>query len=834
MSLLHSESGLLSALATDSSSNIASSSSTPPTSISDVASQASEGPKLDDIPMILETETIIETEIEAQIEIPAATLPTPDPAPETPSEPQPAARPRRSCSGKGVYNLSKLSGTANRGHRRSKGDIVAADRRRTISGETLVDGEANADEVARVAGNLVRDGIDALNLQWSVGALKTPRAKKTTTEKAATSRITRHTARLIGTPVETLATKVSNLGKRSRKTFEKNMSKIPRELRRLQDTKEFTGIDEKPVIRTVWSNGKLVILDENGNIPAPPAKRAKSEPLETKKEEVEEKAEKAADAPSKKTKRHKKYLDRGLYAGQSAPSDLTKGLSIPEQRKLAQTPELKDYGRPNKALPLPMFNGLRLLLSGRDFKLPFDVCNPLPPGQPKPDDFRKMTKNRFVGDSLSLWKKTPHFIDQSKCVCKPEDGCSEDCQNRIMLYECDDKNCNVGRENCTNRAFADLQERKAGGGKYRVGVEVIKTSDRGYGIRANRCFAPNQIVMEYTGEIITDEECNNRMETKYKDNKCYYLMSFDQNMIIDATTGSIARFVNHSCAPNCRMIKWIVSGQPRMALFAGDKPIMTGEELTYDYNFSPFSDENVQTCLCGAPNCRGILGPKPQEVKQPKPPKSTIKAVVKSAVKASKRKIETMIGDEEDGGSAKKRKIKAATGVRRSLSSTGLLTKAASKGAATVKRRVSAMAILGGTSKTSTPVKTAKAAKATPAKAAAKKATPKKSTPKKYTAPNPARKATTVRKSGSGKMLKTYGKISPKKLSSRAPSMTIVAAGAEKEEELTPEKSKAQKLHRSLSKASRNALEELSRGSTIRLVSPELVSPGATITARQD
>ena len=92
--------------------------------------------------------------------------------------------------------------------------------------------------------------------------------------------------------------------------------------------------------------------------------------------------------------------------------------------------------------------------------------------------------------------------------------------------------------------------------------------------------------------------------------KCYYLMSFDQNMIIDATTGSIARFVNHSCAPNCRMIKWIVSGQPRMALFAGDRPIMTGDELTYDYNFDPFSAKNVQKCLCGSENCRGVLGPK--------------------------------------------------------------------------------------------------------------------------------------------------------------------------------------------------------------------------------
>ncbi|WYZ45525.1 hypothetical protein EsH8_VIII_000841 [Colletotrichum jinshuiense] len=832
MSLLPSESGL-SAAATDCSSNIASSSSTPPTSISDIASQASDGPKLDDVPIILETETHIEAQIEAQIEISAAVA---DPvAPETPSEPQSAPRPRRSCSGKQTYNLSQLSGTANRGKRRAKGDDVVG-RRRTISGDTLVNGGLNTDDVARVAGDLVRDGIDALDLQWSVGELKTPRAKKTKTEKAETSRITRHTARLIGTPVESLATKVSNLGKRSRKTFEKNMSKIPRELRRLQDTNEFAGIDEKPIIRTVWSNGKLVFLDENGNIPQPPAKKARSEPPEPKKEETETKPEKAVETQPRKTKRTKKYLDRGLYAGQATPADLTKGLTTAEHKKLAQTPELKDYGRPNKALPLPMFSGLRLLLSGRDFKLPYDVCNPLPPGQPKPDEWRKMTKNRFIGDSIIYWKKTPHFVDQSKCVCKPEDGCSEDCQNRIMLYECDDKNCNVGREHCTNRAFADLQERKVGGGKYRVGVEVIKTPDRGYGIRANRCFESNQIIMEYTGEIITDEECTHRMETKYKDNKCYYLMSFDQNMIIDATTGSIARFVNHSCAPNCRMIKWIVSGQPRMALFAGDRPIMTGEELTYDYNFSPFSDENVQSCLCGAPNCRGILGPKPQEVKQPKPPKSTLKAVVKSAVKASKRKIGTLVGDEEDGGSAKKRKIKAVKGVRRSLSTTSLLTKAAVKGAATVKRRVSAMALLSSNSKTTVPVKTKTAAKATktsPAKTASKKATPKKptpkkSTPKKYTAPNPARKATSVRKSGSGKMLKTYGKGSPKKTTSRAPSMTIVAAGAD--DDTTPaKKTKASKLHRSLSKASRNALEELSRESTIRLVSPE-----ATITARQD
>jgi hypothetical protein len=87
-----------------------------------------------------------------------------------------------------------------------------------------------------------------------------------------------------------------------------------------------------------------------------------------------------------------------------------------------------------------------------------------------------------------------------------------------MLYECDDTNCNVGKPWCTNRAFAELAERKAKGGPYRTGVEVYKTSDRGYGVRSNRCFEPNQIITEYTGEIITEEECDRRMNEEYKNN----------------------------------------------------------------------------------------------------------------------------------------------------------------------------------------------------------------------------------------------------------------------------------------------------------------------------
>ena len=128
--------------------------------------------------------------------------------------------------------------------------------------------------------------------------------------------------------------------------------------------------------------------------------------------------------------------------------------------------------------------------------------------------------DRFIGQAAAVWKKTPHFEDfASKCVCTHEDGCAQDCQNRVMLYECDETNCNVGKEFCQNRAFQMLTERTKKGGRYRVGVEVFKTEDRGYGVRSNRCFEPHQIIMEYTGEIITEEECERRMNEEYKNNE---------------------------------------------------------------------------------------------------------------------------------------------------------------------------------------------------------------------------------------------------------------------------------------------------------------------------
>ncbi|ORY67456.1 uncharacterized protein BCR38DRAFT_456225 [Pseudomassariella vexata] len=799
--------------AADTFSNVASLSSTPPTTVADSMSLASDASKPEHVVAsdpIEETvsETLHQTlqeSIRQQQQQPPPPPPTPTQAapelmqmnnvelvveaievttavsapaeaaeaaetPATPNATSPAdapsstGRPRRSRASLPVYNLAQLTGTAIHGKRRSKGDVVSERRRRrTIAGDTWADnnedGGASPDGVAKSAGGTAGDRINALDSQRSMRGASTPNSK-VSKKRALSPEPRRISTRSTGTPVENLANKLTTLGKRGRKSVDKGLSRVALEIKRLQDTNEFAGIDTKPVLYTTWAKGKLVTHTD----PEPATKKRKVP--ESPKKAAPTKAETPVEeAPPMKQRRIKKWLEHGLYSGQEAPMDIYKSLTPTERKSLADMPELMPSGKPNGTLPQPIFNGLRLLIRGRDFKLPYDICNPLPPGQPKPDEWRKMTRNRFVGNASAIWKKNPHFNDyQSKCVCTPEDGCAESCQNRIMLYECDQTNCNVGPAHCQNRAFARLQERTKAGGKYRVGVEVIKTEDRGYGIRSNRCFEPNQIIMEYTGEIITEEECDRRMNEKYKENQCYYLMSFDQNMIIDATTGSIARFVNHSCTPNCRMIKWIVSGQPRMALFAGDRAIMTGEELTYDYNFDPFSAKNVQKCLCGSANCRGVLGPKSKEVKPPKAPKEDLKKSIKAGVKAGKRKLKELIrdkGDDEDGTAAKRRKIKKATGaaagkgLTRALSTASL--KAAKNAAKVVKRSVSTISVNA-------------------------KATLGSKSPK---LPASGRKLASIKRKST--VVKTYSKkISmtpkkaatspPKQLSSRKSSLTIVAA----------------------------------------------------------
>lgn len=91
--------------------------------------------------------------------------------------------------------------------------------------------------------------------------------------------------------------------------------------------------------------------------------------------------------------RPKRWLSSGLYTGQDRNMDPR----LNEAKNKIKSAKRNAPVEPQRRfLPLPMFAGERLLKHGRDFKLPYHIFSPLPPGQPKPDEWRKVNKSMFL------------------------------------------------------------------------------------------------------------------------------------------------------------------------------------------------------------------------------------------------------------------------------------------------------------------------------------------------------------------------------------------------------------------------------------------------------
>ena len=77
---------------------------------------------------------------------------------------------------------------------------------------------------------------------------------------------------------------------------------------------------------------------------------------------------------------------------------------------------------------------------------------------------------------------------------------------------------------------------------------------------------------------------------------------FFLSRVLDATmSGGMARYINHSCDPNCVTETVDVDRDLHIIIFANQR-ILRGDELSYDYKFD-FEDENKIPCMCGAKNC---------------------------------------------------------------------------------------------------------------------------------------------------------------------------------------------------------------------------------------
>lgn len=135
------------------------------------------------------------------------------------------------------------------------------------------------------------------------------------------------------------------------------------------------------------------------------------------------------------------------------------------------------------------------------------------------------------------------------------------------------------------------------------------------GIAGRGAFAAVRIpkgrrVIEYVGEIISHEEAERRYPEDKHAAHHTTLFTLDRKRIIDAEfEGNDARFINHSCAPNCITVDY--DGR---IYIETRRTIEKGEELTYDYKFDRSDDprddkwqERVYACHCGAPRCRKTI-----------------------------------------------------------------------------------------------------------------------------------------------------------------------------------------------------------------------------------
>ncbi|XP_037548842.1 histone-lysine N-methyltransferase ASH1L isoform X3 [Nematolebias whitei] len=309
--------------------------------------------------------------------------------------------------------------------------------------------------------------------------------------------------------------------------------------------------------------------------------------------------EKRAARPPKK-----KFQKAGLYSDVYKTEDPRSQILQLKKEKLEYVPGEHEYG----LFPAPIHVGKYLRQKRIDFQLPYDILWLWKHDQlhKRPDVplYKKIRSNVYVDvKPLSGYETTT-------CNCRSpenltEKGCLDDCLNRMSFAECSPSTCPCS-DKCDNQHIQRHDWVQC--------LERFRAEGKGWGIRTKEPLRSGQFIIEYLGEVVSEQEFRNRMMQQYFSHSGHYCLNLDSGMVIDSyRMGNEARFINHSCEPNCEMQKWSVNGVYRIGLFAL-KDINSGTELTYDYNFHSFNTEEQQVCKCGSESCRGIIGGKSQRI----------------------------------------------------------------------------------------------------------------------------------------------------------------------------------------------------------------------------
>ncbi|OLN84485.1 Histone-lysine N-methyltransferase, H3 lysine-4 specific [Colletotrichum chlorophyti] len=140
-------------------------------------------------------------------------------------------------------------------------------------------------------------------------------------------------------------------------------------------------------------------------------------------------------------------------------------------------------------------------------------------------------------------------------------------------------------------------------------VKFARSAIHNWGLYTEENINKDDMIIEYVGEQVRQSISEIREKRYLKSGMgSSYLFRIDDNTVIDATKkGGIARFINHSCMPNCtaKIIK--VDGSKRIVIYAL-RDIAQHEELTYDYKFErEIGSLDRIPCLCGTAACKGFL-----------------------------------------------------------------------------------------------------------------------------------------------------------------------------------------------------------------------------------
>jgi SET domain-containing protein len=139
--------------------------------------------------------------------------------------------------------------------------------------------------------------------------------------------------------------------------------------------------------------------------------------------------------------------------------------------------------------------------------------------------------------------------------------------------------------------------------------ELRSSPIAGVGAFATRRIKKGTRIIEYTGERISNAEADRRYDEDKMKSHHTFLFTLTSRTVVDAAVGgNEARFINHSCAPNCEAV--IEDGKRIYIEALTDIPV--GDELVYDYQYErtddhTAEDERFYACGCGAPRCRGTI-----------------------------------------------------------------------------------------------------------------------------------------------------------------------------------------------------------------------------------